>query len=197
MKMQFETEIDFNVFINELRERLEAREIRGVDNDGLKHASVMMLLMNKENSPHVLLTKRTEKVSTHKGQVSFPGGAKDEEDRDFLETAYRETFEEVGIPPGKIDYIGRFDDFVSISGFHVSCFVGVIKYPYEHKINRDEIEVHLDAPLAIFVNQEYERADYYEFNDRKYRVFYYLHDGFNIWGLTARILTDFGRKICS
>ena len=196
MKMYFETDNDFSAFKEELRRRLESRPNRDLEESGLKHSAVMMLLMNRDNAPHVLLTRRTDTVSTHKGQVAFPGGAMDDHDDDYRSVAYRETWEEVGIPREKIEYIGRFDDYISISGFHVTCFVGAIEYPYESTLSRGEIESIIDAPLAMFVDQKYDRYEIYNYKGNDYRVFFYYHRGYEIWGLTARILTDFGEKIC-
>ena len=95
----------------------------------------MILIMNKDGKAHVFLTKRTDKVGTHKGHVSFPGGGIEDGDENIMDTAIRETFEETGIAPEDIDVIGQFDEFFSIGGFHVSTFVGAIKYPYMYTIN--------------------------------------------------------------
>lgn len=196
MKMRFNSGAEFEEFKEELRRRLASRPNRELEETGLKHSAVMVLLMNKGGAAHVLLTRRTDTVSTHKGQVAFPGGGMDDHDDDYRAIAYRETFEEVGIPRDRIEYLGRFDDYVSISGFHVTCFIGAVGYPYEYRINPDEIESHFEAPLAMFVEQKFDRAEIYNFGGKDYRVFYYYHEGYEIWGLTARILTDFGEKIC-
>ncbi len=195
MKMQFAGEADFQEFKAELRKRLEAREPREVVKPEFRKSAVMMLFMNKDGMPHVLLTKRTDKVATHKGQMAFPGGGYDTDDADILQTALRETYEEVGIPAGDIDIIGQFDDFISIAGFHVVTFVGTIRHPYEYVINRDEIDDYVEVPLSLFVNMQYEKVQQVEFEGRSFNVYYYFYNGFEIWGLTARILTDFAAKI--
>jgi 8-oxo-dGTP pyrophosphatase MutT (NUDIX family) len=197
MKMSFETENDFLEFKQELRKRLAERTIRGIEEPGLKHAAVMMLLMNKGGDPHVLLTRRTRNVSTHKGEVSFPGGAMDVNDEDRLFAAYRETEEEVGIGRDKIEYIGRFDDYVSLAGYHVMSFIGALEYPYDFTLNRNEIESHFEAPLSMFVNREYDRSEKVDYQGREFNVYHYFYHGYEIWGLTARILTEFGEQICS
>lgn len=196
MKLQFENDNEFIAFKEELRRRLNERMNRNIVNLELKNSAVMMLLMNKDKTVHVLLTRRTDMVSTHKGQVSFPGGGMDHDDCDILFAAYRETCEEMGITREKIEYIGQFDDYITISGFHVSCFIGVIEYPYEYNVNPNEIESHFEAPLSLFVNQEYDRFEIYNYKGNDYRVFFYYFNNYEIWGLTARILTDFGEKIC-
>jgi 8-oxo-dGTP pyrophosphatase MutT (NUDIX family) len=196
MKMHLDSEDDFITFKGELRRRLGGRHARVIERDDLKHAAVMMLLMNKEGAPHVLLTLRSRHMPTHKGQVSFPGGGMDESDVDILSAAFRETEEEVGIGKDMIEYLGRFDDFISIEGFHVATFIGAIAYPYEWRLNSLEIESHFDAPLSMFVNREYDRCEKGEFMGEYRQVYFYHYMGYEIWGLTAGILTEFGEKVC-
>jgi len=195
MKMQLSSTYTFENFKQELRERLEEWTLRNLDSDGLRRSAVKILLMEKNGQPHVLLTKRTEKVSTHKGQISFPGGGYDETDDSILDTAYRETFEEVGIPEENIDFIGQFDDYVSIFGHHVSCFIGSVPYPVEYRFSRDEIDDYIEAPLKLFADLKYDRIETYNHEGKDVAVYYYYFEGYEIWGLTARILTDFARKV--
>lgn len=197
MNIRFETESEFVKFKEELKSRLNKRELRRIDIPGFKDAAVMILFLNRENSPHILLTKRTDKVETHKGQISFPGGTSDEGDGDIISTAYRETYEEVGIPSEKIELIGQFDDFYSMAGFHVSTFVGAIEHPFEYRFSEDEIDDYVEAPLSIFLNQEYDRVENYNRFGKDYDVYYYYYKNFEIWGLTAKILTDFASSVCS
>jgi len=195
MDLRFQNDRDFEDFKRELKNRLASRERRAFENDGRVRAAVMMLFMNKNNSPHVLLTKRSQKVRTHKGQVSFPGGVMDDDDGDLLRTAYRETFEEVGIPEDRIEYIGVFDDHFSITGFHVTPYVGAIPHPFDYVFNEDEIDDYLEAPLSMFTNGEYDRVERYYHGGDDYNVYYYSHEGHVIWGLTSRIMTDFSKKV--
>ncbi len=193
--MQLNENYSFEIFKAELRKRLQKWEPRSLDFEGLRRSAVKILLMEKNNEPHVLLTKRTDKVRTHKGQISFPGGGYDETDDSILNTAYRETFEEVGIPEESIEFIGQFDDYVSIFGHHVSCFVGSVPYPVEYNFSRDEIDVHIEAPLRIFAELQYDRIEKYNHDGKEFSVYYYHFQDHEIWGLTARILTDFARKV--
>lgn len=195
MDLQFKTEEDFGNFNNSLKKRLEEREISRVDIPEFKRSAVMILIMNKGGKAHVFLTKRTDKVGTHKGHVSLPGGRFEREDENIMRTAIRETFEEVGIAPDDIDIIGQFDEFFSIGGFHVSTFVGSVDYPYQYKINEEEIEDCLEVPLSIFYDKEYDKIEHFQFRGEKMDVYYYYYNSFTIWGLTARILTDFADKV--
>lgn len=195
MKMHFKGEEDFRLFLDETRQRLSAREVRHIARPDLRPSAVKILIMNKDNGPHVLLTVRSDKVRTHKGQISLPGGSYDETDGHILETAYRETWEETGIPREKIDYVGVFDEYISMFGFHISCFVGAIDYPVEYNFNADEISDYVEAPLSQFVNMEYERIETKIIEGKDYKVYYYNYRGYQIWGLTARILTEFAQKV--
>lgn len=196
MKINFDNDNDFTIFKDELKERLTNRIARKIDPSGFVKSAVMILLMNINNSPGVLLTKRSEKVKTHKGQISLPGGACDDEDGDILHTAYRETFEEVGIPCEKIELIGQFDDYISITNFHLASFVGAVEFPAEYSFSDDEIDDYVEAPISIFINGEYDRIEKFHHLGRDFKVYYYLYNNFDIWGLTARVLTDFALKVC-
>jgi 8-oxo-dGTP pyrophosphatase MutT (NUDIX family) len=186
---------EFGEFKELLRSRLTAREPRALVFPGYAPAAVFILFMNKDGEPHVLLTRRTDKVKTHKGQMALPGGGRDETDADILATAYRETLEEVGIPGEKIEYLGQFDDFISISGFLVSTFVGAVEYPVEYTFSEDEIDDYLEVPISIFVERRHSRIEYFTFENKTFKVYYYHYHDFEIWGLTARILTDFAEII--
>ncbi len=195
MNLQFKTQDDFNEFKADLKRRLADRTIKRIEMPDFMPSAVMILLMNINNEAHVFLTKRTNTVGTHKGEISFPGGRIEEEDENPMAAAFRETYEEAGIKPGDIELIGQFDEFYSVEGFHVSTFIGAIEYPYEYKINTGEIEVCLEAPLVKFYNQDYDRTDKINLNDREITVYFYSYNGFSIWGLTARILTELGIRV--
>ena len=91
----------------------------------------MLLLYPKDGDFCVLLNKRSMEVEHHKGEMSFPGGARDPEDSDYEDTARRETEEEMGIARDDITILGRLDDNVTRTNFLVKVFVGTIPYPYE------------------------------------------------------------------
>ncbi|HDP80413.1 MAG TPA: CoA pyrophosphatase [Spirochaetes bacterium] len=191
----FDDTRDFDEFKIRLKSIFSNYTPRAVDKPEFRKSAVMMLLLNRDNQACVLLTKRTSTVSSHKGQMSFPGGGYDDEDLDLMQTALRETREEVGIAPEDIEPAGRFDDFISIAGFHVACYIGFIPHPYEYSINRDEIDDYVEVPLSLFRDERYDRVETVEFEGNSYSVYYYSYNGFIIWGMTARILTDFARKV--
>lgn len=195
MNMQFNANNDFNGFKNFIKKKLTDREKRSINFPEYKKSAVLILFMEKDGLPHVIMTLRTDKVSTHKGQVSFPGGGYDSTDKDFLDTALRETMEEVGIPPEEIEVLGEFDEYISVMGYHVYVYVGAINKSHEYIVCRDEIDEMLEVPFSIFYNEEYNRCEKITYEGRDYDVYYYDFGTTTIWGMTARIITDFARKI--
>lgn len=195
MNMQFRITGDYTEFKKFIKEKLSAREKRSISFPGYKKSAVMMLFMEKNGSPHVILTLRTDKVSTHKGQVSFPGGGYDSSDRSFLDTALRETMEEIGVRPEQIDVLGEFDEYISIMGYHVYVFAGSLNCTPEYVICRDEIEEMLEVPFSLFYDEAFTKCEKINHQGRDYDVYYYDYGHATIWGLTARILTDFSRKM--
>lgn len=196
MNLQFDKPGDFEVFKETLRERLRNREKRSISFPDYRKAAVMMLFFVKNNIPHVLLQLRTDRVSTHKGQVSMPGGGFDSTDRDLLHTALRETHEEMGIDPSAIEVIGEFDEYISIMGFQVNVFAGALNSAVEYTACDDETEQILEVPFSLFYNEEFYKCEKLTYEGREFDVYYYDFNGITVWGMTARILTDFSRKIC-
>lgn len=197
MKLTFSSQTEYHQFKDGLLKRFQGYLPRKIEKPDFKKAAVMMLLLNRDGQACVLLTKRTSTVSSHKGQMSFPGGGHEDGDSNLLETALRETCEEMGIAPADIEIAGEFDEFISLAGFHVVCYVGFIPHPYRYIINLEEIEDYTEVPLSIFKEERYDRVERVEYEGRNYSVYYYSYDGFIIWGMTARILTDFARKFLS
>src|SRR5437899_11332318 len=110
-----------------LRTRLAQRPPREADATGFRCAAVLVPLLFRADEPYLLFTQRTEEVSTHKGQISFPGGSLDSCDVDLSAAALRETHEEIGIPAEQVVLLGRLDDHATnSSGFVITPFVGVV-----------------------------------------------------------------------
>lgn len=181
-----------------IRSVLNKRAPVQIDNTGaLIHASVLIPLFKTNNGYEVLFTERTHKVEHHKGQISFPGGAFEPDDRDFEETALRESFEEVGLLQEDVNILGRLDDELTIaSSFIVHPFVGEIPYPYDFEINRDEVERIIPVPLSLFFEENSDRhLNSIEFETFTYRGPAYRYDDVIIWGATAIIMRKFIRLI--
>ncbi|MBI4279212.1 MAG: CoA pyrophosphatase [Armatimonadetes bacterium] len=147
---------------------------------------------------YVLLTKRTDEVEHHKGQISFPGGAREPGDRDLLATALREAEEEVGIARSDVEILGEMDDVETyVSGFVITPFVGVIPYPYPLRPNPREIQELVFVPLITFLDPANMRVEYRDRGGVKVPLYFYQHGEHVIWGATARIVKDFVEAVFS
>jgi 8-oxo-dGTP pyrophosphatase MutT (NUDIX family) len=170
----------------------KATDVSKLDQALVKKAAVLALLENHNNEPHVVLTLRTTYKGTHSGQVSFPGGKREEQDADFLSTALRETEEEIGINKNDIDVIGSLSPiYIPPSNFLVYPFVGV-----SHKVLRkrpEEKEVHSihSIPLsALFADETLAEISIMHTSGSSIKVPSFNINGLEIWGATAMMLAE-------
>jgi 8-oxo-dGTP pyrophosphatase MutT (NUDIX family) len=159
---------------------------------GYRQAAVLLPLYETAAGPHFVLTKRTERVPTHKGQISFPGGGFQDGDGSLLSTALRETEEEIGLLRRDVDVVGVLDDTVTAASAHVvRPFVGFVPHPYAFRLDSFEIEQLIQLPLRPLLEPNCFREEVWERDGQPRSVFFHEHDGHTIWGLTARILKQF------
>jgi len=158
-----------------------------------RQAAVLLALFKQAADYHLVLTKRTETVRHHKGQVSFPGGSYDLADGDLLTTALRESQEELGIHPQDVTVVGRLDDLPTFStSFLVSSFVGLIPHPYTFRPNPSEVATVFTVPLSVLADQAVVRTYTRTREDGAVIEDYEFHVGCHvIWGATARIIRHF------
>ena len=155
-----------------------------------KCAAVLIPLLRQDNEWHLLFTRRTDKVESHKGQVSFPGGACDEGETTPEETALRETNEEIGIDPHQVRVLGRITNLITITSFRVTPVVGIIEWPTVLRLGKEEVERVFTIPL----NWLRDKSNRWEFSmPGRYRslIVYHPYDGELLWGATARMTVDF------
>lgn len=187
--------------IERIKRAIASRPKRHLPVDGLKPAAVTVPLFLKGEEWHVLLTRRTQEVRHHKGEISFPGGAADLQDASLLETALRETEEEVGIHRENVGVLGELDDIQTMSRFRISPFVITFPYPYPFQVCRAEIEELLEIPLGRLQSDARLVEKTAEYEGLRAKVYYYYFRDVVIWGATAKILkqlldlVDFSREL--
>src|SRR5687768_7941377 len=164
------------------------------DETRLKCAAVLVPLVWQDDEWHLLFTRRTDRVESHKGQVSFPGGASDEGETTPEQTALREAHEEIGLHPSHVTVLGRLSSMITISSFQVSPVVGVIPWPYAFKVAGFEVARVFTIPLLWLAN----RNNHWEFSLRdsdRSLIAYHPYDGELLWGATARMTVNFLQTI--
>ena len=183
---------NFDVLIKEV---LSTRTPRSIPNGNASYleAAVLIPFFENDGEYKLLFTKRTDRVEHHKGQISFPGGAVDEEDATFEETALREANEEIGLLRNDVKILGQIDDTLTVvSRFIIHPFVGLIPHPYDFKINSKEVKRLIKAPFNLFLeDSSMDKMDSVEFEGATYPTPAYEYNGDLIWGATARIMENF------
>ncbi len=164
---------------------LKNRPRRVIPLNGYKPAaSLVPIVFNKKL--HLLITRRADHLKNHPGQYSFPGGHIEEGDKAPLDAALRETEEEIGVRSSDIKILGRLDDVVSVTNFHLSPFLGIVPFMEHYPFDKNEVaSVHI-IPLNIF--SEPPRVAYYHWNGEKKKSYLYKYGEVEIFGVTAKVI---------
>jgi 8-oxo-dGTP pyrophosphatase MutT (NUDIX family) len=157
----------------------------------LAPAGVMLLLYPKDGEYAILLNKRSDTVDDHKGEVSFPGGRRDGADRTLLDTALRETHEEVGIRPDDVDVLGELDEVATNSSYAIGTFVGTIPEGYRFVPSQAEVAEIIELPGGPLISGALDRNETRLIDGKPVRWPCYAYDGHVIFGATARLLARF------
>lgn len=182
------------MLLSDIREKVKNYRSRELDAAPGARASVMVPLLQRNDGLHILLTKRTDEMKAHPGEISFPGGMYEERDGDTMRTALRESCEEIGVSGSDVEIIGRLDDERTLTGFVITPYVGVIPYPYNFTISRKEVAYLVHLPYEHLVRGEAAReATGYRGRVETIDAIYY--NGERIWGATCRILLKLKRIV--
>ncbi len=160
----------------------------------LRCAAVLVPLTLYNDEWQVLFTRRTDRVESHKGQVSFPGGACDEGETTPEQTALREADEEIGVNPADVKTLGRLSTLITISHFRVTPVVGVIPWPYAFKVSGFEVDRIFTIPLLWLANPN-NHWEFFQRDSDRSLIAYHPYDGELLWGATARMTVNFLKVI--
>jgi 8-oxo-dGTP pyrophosphatase MutT (NUDIX family) len=161
----------------------------------LKAAAVLVPIVEHEGELTVLLTRRTDHLADHAGQVSFPGGRIEPEDADPEHAALREAREEVGLPAEQVELIGRLDIYRTRTGFEVVPVVGLVRPPLALAPDPYEVAEVFEVPLSFILDPANHELHSRELRGAT-RHFYVLpYEGRNIWGATAGMLVNLAQVL--
>jgi len=176
----------------QLRQALSRRQKRHIIDTGRVVAAVLVPIYFKQGQYYILFTKRTEKVKEHKGEISFPGGAYEKGDRTLVDTALRECAEEIGLMADEIEVLGELDDAVTVvSNYVVTPIVALIPWPYQFKVDAEEVEEIIEVPIQALLDKGCLRQETEIIDGVEDTLYFYQYQGRVIWGATARILKQF------
>lgn len=163
----------------------------------LKRAGVLVPLVERPAGLTVLLTRRTDHLHDHAGQVSFPGGRVEPGDADALAAALRESEEEIGLPRGRVEPVGRLDTYVTRTGFEITPVVGLVDPPPALAPDPFEVAEIFEVPLEFVVDPANHETHSRVFAGAE-RSFYVLPwPGYYIWGATAGMLVNLAEVLRS
>ena len=176
--------------LDELRQRVQAHSPNPLPSEQRFPEAAVLMPITRGLDPQLVLTLRASGLSTHGGEVAFPGGRRDPEDQSLVVTALREAHEEVGLVPGVVEVVGPLSTQISRHGIQVTPYVGFIPERVEFHANRAEIDAVFSVPLEFFREDPREITHRIDYLGYSWYVPSYRYAGFKIWGLTAIMIVE-------
>ena len=157
--------------------------------DLMPKAAVLLLLHGDQADPEIILTRRAKHLSSHAGEVAFPGGMKDNLDNDLLATALRETEEEIGLASSKISLLGRLPtDSPRLNNIRVMPFMGWVDTPFRLTPDPSEIASVFNLPLGFLLDKTHYK--YFCLAQGKIELPFVQYGEYKIWGFTLKVMVD-------
>lgn len=158
------------------------------EQNNLNPAAVLIPFLEHKGVLSLLLTKRSQHVQTHKGQICFPGGRYERHDDDLWQTALRETQEEIAVPSHQIYYIGEMPEIITPTRYRIKPYIGFLHGRLELQPDPAEVESVLTVPLCDFCDHQNFRMEEREYFGKKYKVPFYSVANEEVWGATGRMI---------
>ncbi len=166
-----------------------------VVSNATKDAAVLIGLVERGGIVNIILTKRTEALNNHSGQVAFPGGRIDADDASPEAAALREAWEEIGLDINDVEIMGRLPDYHTGSGYRVAPVIGFVREGADFEINPDEVDYMFEVPLSFLMDEVNHKTTSKSWNDIE-RYFYEMpYKEHYIWGVTAGMIRVFYDRV--
>lgn len=161
----------------------------------LVDAAVLVPLVSRGASLHLLLTRRAANLQHHPGQISFPGGRRESHDTDLVATALRETREEIGLSRRYVRPVGRLDDYETVTGYRVTPVVAFVSPGFVLRKDPREVSDIFEVPLTFFLRAGQPRTGNRERQGVRRHFYVYLYRDRYIWGATAAMIRNLTERI--
>jgi len=158
-------------------------------------ASVLIPILTFKKDLEILLTKRSNNLKNHPGQIAFPGGKKDQIDSSPIETALRETQEEVGLNPKNVEIIASLPSHKTATGFVIKPYLGLINQPFSETLRQGEVDEIFTVPYEYILNEKNFSIQTRKWNGSQRSYYVVPYGPYYIWGATARILLNLSRAL--
>jgi len=158
-------------------------------------ASVLIPILTFKKDLEILLTKRSNNLKNHPGQIAFPGGKKDQSDSSPIETALRETQEEVGLNPKNVEIIASLPSHKTATGFVIKPYLGLINQPFSETLRQGEVDEIFTVPYEYILNEKNFSIHTRKWNGSQRSYYVVPYGPYYIWGATARILLNLSRAL--
>ena len=165
--------------------------LKRLQNTNYKLAAILFPIIRVKNENKVILTTRSKDVLSHPGQVCFPGGRLDSKDKNMIECAKREAYEEIGLESNKIEILGILDNCITGTNYNVTPVVGFVNGVFKPKIQETEVADVFEVPLSYFLNKNNRKLKNASYKNKQYTFYEYKWKNRRIWGSTARIIVNF------
>lgn len=176
---------------DENRHVLASNIIARRDEQGITtQAAVLMPIVMQANELSVLLTQRTDHLHDHAGQISFPGGRMDEGDHSIINTAIRESEEEIGLPGSHIEVIGALPEYLTVSGYRVTPVVALVKPIAQYQPDPFEVADVFEVPLRFLMDPANHEIRVWQSTEGSRRFYAMPYAERFIWGATAGMLRN-------
>jgi 8-oxo-dGTP pyrophosphatase MutT (NUDIX family) len=157
----------------------------------LRDAAVLIPIIERSSGMNVILTRRTDRLKHHPGQIAFPGGKVDKSDDSILHAALREADEEIGLSPSSVNVLGTLPQHETVSSFQVTPFVGMVSNVFHPRPEVGEVDEIFEVPLNLFLSPQNFKIHPRIWEGVERRYFAVPYGPYYTWGATARILRVF------
>ena len=158
-------------------------------------ASVLIPILTFKKDLEILLTKRSNNLKNHPGQIAFPGGKKEKFDSSPIETALRETEEEVGLSQHLVEIVASLPTHKTATGFIINPYIGIISQPFKETLRCGEVDEVFTVPFDHILNEKNFSIQTRKWNGAQRKYYAVPYGPYYVWGATARILLNLSQAL--